>query len=276
MNNIMIITVDVGGTKTLIASFDKSGTRGPELRFETPKNEAAFLERLVTTIQAVYPDNAKMDAISVALPGMFSQPGMLDYAPNLGWRHINIQKQLNAHFTCPIFVENDANLAGLAEARALKVTPPLCIYVTVSTGIGTGIITNGQITPELSQSEGGHMVLEYDGVLRSWESFASGNSIHLTYGKYGYEITSKRTWTEIADKISRGLLALIPLLQPDVIIIGGSIGTHFEHYGITLRRILEQKLEKTNISVPTIKQAAHPQEAVIYGCYYYAVDHLTR
>jgi len=271
----MIVAVDVGGTKTLIAGFDQTGSLTVERKLPTLHDETAFLRDLTSEINSMF-GNMTLTAISIALPGMFSTPGTLDYAPNLGWEHVNIRRQLQAVFDCPIFVENDANLAGLSEARALANPSKVCLYVTISTGIGTGVIVDNQIAPEFSGSEGGHMQLEYDGALRSWESFASGNSIHLTYGKYAYEITSKKAWAEIADKISRGFLALIPMLQPDVIIIGGSIGTHFEKYAQTLERLLDHKLTPSHIAVPPIKQAAHPQKAVVYGCYYYAVDHLSR
>ena len=65
------------------------------------------------------------------------------------------------------------------------------------------------------------------------------------------------------------------MLQPDVIIIGGSIGTYFERYYPTLKRLLTEHLP-AHIDVPEIRQAAHPEEAVVYGCYYYGKDALTR
>jgi predicted NBD/HSP70 family sugar kinase len=270
----MIVAVDVGGTKTLIADFDSKGNIGQQVRFATPKDETEFLETLVTALQDTYPDPTAIDALCVALPGMIEASGILRVAPNLGWRNIAITDQLARYFSCPIYVQNDANLAGLAEAHALTMMPALCLYVTISTGIGTGIITGGRLDQSLSASEAGHMILEYDGRLREWESFASGKSILKTYGKYGYEITSKTIWKEIADKISRGLLVLIPTLQPEIIVIGGSMGTHFSHYREYLEHILHERLDRVLIPVPQIVQAKHPQEAVIYGCYYYAVHQL--
>ncbi|NCS83274.1 ROK family protein, partial [Candidatus Saccharibacteria bacterium] len=65
----------------------------------------------------------------------------------------------------------------------------------------------------------------------------------------------------------------IPVLQPDVIIIGGSIGTYFERYDSDLTAILKDKLPD-HIGLPRLVQAQHPEEAVIYGCYYYALDAL--
>ncbi|MNT59917.1 hypothetical protein D3C72_1974640 [compost metagenome] len=63
------------------------------------------------------------------------------------------------------------------------------------------------------------------------------------------------------------------MIQPDIIIIGGSIGTYFERYNNQLMALLTEKVP-AHISVPLCVKAAHPEEAVVYGCYYYALDSL--
>ena len=118
-------------------------------------------------------------------------------------------------------------------------------------------------------------MIEFEGEVLEWEQFASGKAIYKHFGKYARDITEKSSWDAIADRISRGFLATIPILQPEVIVIGGSIGTYFPHYAKELDRILDTKLP-THIPTPKLSQAVHPEEAVIYGCYYYAVDQLTR
>lgn len=270
----MIVTIDTGATKTLIADFDATGVKRQEARFETPKNEHEFLETLVATLKTAYPDPTKIDAICVALPGMITPEGVLELAPNLGWRNVSIREELGQFYHCPIFVENDANLAGLAEARAQEKMPKLALYLTISTGIGGGIIINGRLLPAHRSSEVGHMVLEYDGKLQEWESFASGRAILEYYGLYARDITSEDTWREIADKISRGLLALVPALRPDLMIFGGSIGTYFEQYKPHLEEILHDHFDELTITVPEIVKAKHPEEAVVYGCYHYATHKL--
>jgi glucokinase len=194
---------------------------------------------------------------------------------NLPWRDVKLGDALKPHYDCPILIENDANLAGLAEANALTPVPPLVLYLTVSTGIGSGIIVNGKLLPELSGSEAGHMLIWHNGRKYIWEDFASGSAIHKLYGKYAYDIESKAAWEDIAENIGRGLGVLIPALQPHTVVIGGSIGSHFDNYDKQLRDWLKQKLPE-NIRLPRILQAKHPQEAVIYGCYYYGVHNLNK
>lgn len=270
----MIVAVDTGGTKTLITSFASSGKPGETFKFPTPKSEDEYTALLTEHIHQHYAKKP-IDAIVVGVPGVIKKNSIAWGGSNLPWKNFDIATHLKVAFSCPVWVENDANLAGLAEARMMRKTPVSCLYVTISTGIGTGIILDGQIAPGLSASEGGHALVEYDGRVMMWESFASGQAIRKTYGKYARDITSRAVWNQIADKISRGFLALVPVLQPDVIIIGGSIGTYFDRYYPTLKKILTEHMPD-HIAVPEIRQAAHPEEAVVYGCYYYGKDQLTR
>jgi len=269
----MLVTVDTGGTKTLIASFLEDGTIGEQFKFPTPPDTKEYIIQLTAVLEERF-SKETVDAIVIAIPGMVKD-GVAIWCNNLKWKNFDVAGALKGILGgAPILVENDANLAGLAETRQLNHVPELSLYVTVSTGIGSGIITNGTINHALRNSEAGRSLVEYDGVVREWETFASGKAIYKIYGKYGSEIHDKRTWHQIADRISRGFLAVIPTLQPDTIIIGGSIGTYFKEYGKDLTAILKEKLPD-HIPTPHITQAKHPEQAVIYGCYYYALDTLT-
>ena len=268
----MIVAVDTGGTKTLIAGYSEDGKIVKEFKFPTPANKSEYISLLITHLKAHF-DSDQVDAIAIAMPGIVKNGVALRFG-NLGWKNFNIVDELKGVLNnAPIFVENDANLAGLAETRLRSPMPMSSLYVTVSTGIGSGIIINGNINPALRNSEAGHAMVEYDGVVREWESFASGKAIFNAYGKYARDIKSKRVWRKIADRISRGFLAMIPIIQPDVIIIGGSIGTHFNQYADDLRGLLKERLPAF-VDLPKIVKAKYPEKAVIYGCYYHALDKL--
>lgn len=268
----MLVTVDTGGTKTLVASFSEDGILGEQTKFATPSRSSDYVQVLRDTIQKNYGDK-EVEAIVIAMPGIVKD-GVAIWCNNLAWKDFDVKLAMDGVLgDVPILVENDANLAGLSETRILKAMPRQSLYVTISTGIGTGIITDGHIDPALRLSEGGRSLVEFDGVVREWESFASGQAIYKAYGQYARDITKKQTWYQIADRISRGFLAVIPILQPDIIIIGGSIGTYFDRFSAQLQDILREKLPP-HIHCPTFIQAKHPEEAVIYGCYYYAIDSL--
>ncbi|MDB5165342.1 MAG: hypothetical protein JWM00_232 [Candidatus Saccharibacteria bacterium] len=269
----MLVTVDTGGTKTLVASFREDGLIHSRIKFPTPRDEKLYITQLITTIESLSGEQP-VDAIVVALPGIVKD-GIAIWCNNLEWENFDLQTPLLEHFKgVPVLIENDANLGGLGEVRMLKEAPRSALYVTISTGIGTGVVTNGTIDPGLRLSEGGRLLVEFDGVVREWESFAAGSAIYKAYGKYAKDIDSKRTWLQIADRISRGFLALIPVIQPDIIIVGGSMGAHFPKYSAQLLGLLKEKLPP-HIPCPEFVNARHPEEAVLYGCYFYALDTLT-
>ncbi len=271
----MIITIDTGGTKTLISSFSKTGKMSKSIKFPTPASQKEYVALLKATVRAEFGHAEVVDVIVLALPGIVKD-GVATWCNNLGWANFNAAKELHDLLPgVPLLVENDANLAGLSETQALNPVPAASLYITVSTGIGSGIITNGEINPSLRLSEAGRALVEYNGRVQEWETFASGQAITKVYKKFARDIKSKRVWRQIADRISRGLLATIPILQPDVIIIGGSIGAYFERYGTTLTEILVENLPPY-IPCPRIVKAQHPEEAVIYGCYYYGKDYVAR
>lgn len=272
----MLITIDTGGTKTLITAFDRHGKPGSEFRFPTPKNEDDYIGTLSEVLTDEYLSKGhKVDGIVIAIPGMIKNDKAY-HCPNLGWHNFDVIGRLQPYVNdVPIWIENDANLAGLSETLRLEKPPRNSLYVTISTGIGTGIVADGMIDRNMAMSEGGHMLIEYDGKLREWEHFASGRAIKETYGRYARDITSKHVWNQIADKISRGFLALIPMIMPDVIIIGGSIGTYYDQYIHQLKRYIADQLPE-HIPMPSFHQAKYPEEAVIYGCYYYGIQQLAR
>lgn len=266
----MIVAVDTGGTKTLIAGYSDAGEIISEFQFPTPPKQADYVDTLTMHLTALF-DPTKVDAVVVALPGIVKD-GVAVWCNNLKWKNFNAAEALKGVLGgAPLYIENDANLAGLSEARQLTPVPTSVLYVTVSTGIGSGVITDGKIDPGLRYSEAGRALVEFDGVVREWETFASGKAIYQTYRKFARDIKSVRVWNQVARRISRGFLAMIPIIQPDVIIIGGSIGTYFKNYEKQLKGILREHLPD-HIPLPKLIAAKHPEQAVIYGCYYYALD----
>jgi len=263
----MIIAVDIGGTKTLVASFHGERSVTNEERFPTPEDPKEFLRELRAVLERFKAGEAQ--AICVAAPGIISADGVVLRCSNLPWTNFELKKLLSEQYNCPIFINNDAKLAGLAETHSLTEIPEMSVYVTVSTGIGTGIITHGRLDTALATSEGGYMVFQTPDGPMAWEKFASGHAIRDHYGKLAADIHDPKEWHEIVERLALGFETLIPLLQPQVIIIGGSVGTYFERFGHLLSAVLRQRIPQY-IDMPQIVQAQHPQEAVVYGCYYYA------
>jgi predicted NBD/HSP70 family sugar kinase len=261
----MYLAIDIGGTKTLVASLTNEGVIDQKIRFETPESYKDFLQALADTVVNIPTDNFL--ACGVGMPGRVDRKNGKGIAlGNLPWKNIPIQEDIKKIVKCPVVVDNDANLAGLSEAMLVKSKYDRVLYITISTGIGTGIIINQEIDPAFADSEGGHMLLEHNDRLLSWESFASGHAIVDRYGKQAREITSETTWKHIARDLSVGLIDLIAVIQPQIIIIGGSVGHYLEKYKKPLVEALNQ-YESPLVPIPPIHEAQRPEEAVLFGCY---------
>ena len=266
----MITAVDIGGTKTLVAQFSSHLQPVNEVRFPTPQQPADFLRELQTHLAKL----SEVSTLSVAVPGIIAPDGTVLRCANLPWRNVPLRAMLQATYQCPVFIENDANLAGLAEMNTLNPIPHLGIYLTVSTGIGSGVIIDGRLPAALSQAEAGHMVLQFNGEWRQWEDFASGKALSHDIGKLAKDFTTPEEWQTVAERLTIGLSALIPAFQPDVIVFGGGVGDYLPHFHSLLIEQLTRRISPY-IQLPHIVPAQHPTEAVLYGCYYYATHQTT-
>lgn len=260
----MYLAVDIGGTKTLVASMSNTGEIVKSSKFATPVLYTDFIKELEIIIQDLKTSFIKG---AVAAPGRIDrQNGKLIACSNLKWTNVPLEADIEKIANCPILLENDTKLAGLSEAIHIINDFKNVLYVTISTGISSALILNGVLDQGLLDSESGQILLEHNGELRTWESFASGKAIVKKYGKRASEITNENDWKDISKNIAKGLIDLIAVVQPDVIVIGGGVGSHFQKFKKPLNEILK-KYETPMVSIPPVIGAYKPEEAVIYGCY---------
>ncbi|MGI0134968.1 MAG: ROK family protein, partial [Candidatus Micrarchaeaceae archaeon] len=99
-----------------------------------------------------------------------------------------------------------------------------------------------------------------------WESFASGHAIVQRFGKKAADITDPATWQRIAHDLAMGFVELIAIAQPQIIVIGGGVGTYYDRFEPFLLQELQQ-IKNPLIDLPIIRKAARPEDAVLYGCY---------
>lgn len=260
----MYLGIDIGGTKTLVARLDNNGVIKESRKFPTPKLYPSLLKEIAVTVADL--STNQFTAVGVAAPGFIDRArGTAHAFGNLTWKDVPLKHDLQKMLNCPVALENDANLAGLSEAMLIK-QYQCVLYVTISTGIGTGVITNQQIDPDFADSEGGQIVLEHKSKLERWEDFASGHAIVQRFGKRASEITDSKIWQIIAQDIALGLYDLIAFIQPDAVVLGGGVLTYFDRFKIPLNTALK-RLEMPLTPIPPILQAQRPDEAVVYGCY---------
>jgi glucokinase len=171
------IGVDLGGTNLRVASFDRNnGLRDSiELSTRRQKGRDAIISDLCDAVESLiqkFAGRQECAGIGVATPGPMELPeGRLLDPPNLpGWENFELRQELERRLKRRVIVENDANVAALAECllgqgKELKFNS-LCM-LTLGTGVGSGIILNGRIWHGMNgmAGESGHVSVDPEGSL---------------------------------------------------------------------------------------------------------------
>jgi len=181
------IAIDLGGTHIRVAAFEPNSLKPvAQQRTKTLAHEPGVFDRLVSAIEAVWRDD--ISAIGIASPGPLDpHKGVILDTPNIKeWHDFPLGPKLSSHFNVPVYLDNDANMAGLAEWQyGAGVGHHNLVYLTVSTGIGGGVIAHDQLLQGFHGmgAELGHMTIDVDGPLCGCgqqghiEAFSSGTAI---------------------------------------------------------------------------------------------------
>jgi len=263
------LAIDIGGSKTLFAVFEAGGKLIFDYKLETPQNYEQFKMAVGATLRKEL-GQFQFSHCCCAVPGWIDfKLGIAVGFGNLPWENVHIKKDLEEIMPhTQLLIHNDAKLAGLSEAHLLEGTYSKVLYLTVSTGIGGGIIVDGYIDPNFANFEPGQMKFEFQGQSLDWEDFASGRALVQKYGKLASQLEDEPSWREFSQSLAIGLEVLLATIQPDVVVIGGGVGAHFEKF----KDFLEQDLKTIKnplVPIPPLVKAHRPEEAVIYGCYDY-------
>ncbi len=264
----MYISIDIGGSKVLIARFSDEGVIEASQKFKTPVMYPDMIVEIKRVLGELIGEEQPI-ACAIALPGTLDREnGVALFFGNLPWENVRIRDDLSDTLHCPIYLENDAKMAGLAEANSVADLYSRVLYLTVSTGIGIGMIVNGEIDQSISDAGGRAIILEHDGKIMAWEEFASGKALFNKTGELASELADDSTeWYVISRNIALMLINLIGQHSPDCVIIGGGVGAHLEKFHEHLHEELELYRSKMLTKMPQIMKAQHPEEAVVYGGY---------
>jgi len=184
-----IVSIDIGGTRLRAAAYKQDQFQPiSQKRVETKAKEPNAFGRLINLLEDIWPKNENVDAIGVSSPGPVDpHTGVIMVTPNIKeWRDFPITAKLTDHFGIPAYLDNDANLAGLAEWKfGAGRGHHNVLYLTVSTGVGGGVIINDQLLQGHHglAAELGHTTIQANGPLCGCgqpghlESFSSGTGI---------------------------------------------------------------------------------------------------
>jgi glucokinase len=265
-----VVGVDLGGTKILSGVFSRSMEciGSAKLSTKSQRGVNKVIERIARCVQDAV-DEADLSMKQVAGVGI-GAPGAVEFsngtvifAPNLeGWKDIPLKKELEKMLDVPVFVENDCNIAALGVYVAeLKSKPRHMVGIFVGTGIGGGIIMNGELYSGFGHTAGeiGHMVLEINGPKCGcgnkgcFEALASRTAI-FQHIKAGVKDGQKTLLTEMlgddledlrsgdlrkairrgdkfvdrvieeaAEYIGIATANLVNILNPEVVVLGGGV-----------------------------------------------------
>lgn len=260
MEKKYVVGVDLGGTKIYTALVDLEGNIVNEKVVETLAEEGqeAVSERILDTIANVIAgvDNELIKAIGVGSPGpLDAKKGIIFEPSNLPFKNYEIVKTIKDRFNLPTYLDNDANVATLAEFMfgAGKGTENM-VYITVSTGIGGGAIINGKLYRGHTANalEVGHMTVSKEGPrcgcgnVGCAESFASGTAI------------GKRAKEAVASKVVTSLKKYDNVTAKEVFMEAAEGDAE-------AKRILDNALYYLGITVGNVMSHLDPEKVVMGG-----------
>ncbi len=316
-NRLPVLAIDLGGTKIAAAIVSGDGKitareYWPTLAQEGPQ---AVIGRIISAIEHLLHQSGmelpQLHGISLAAAGALDiHRGIVTLSPNLpGWHDVPLRDIIREKFRTPTFLVHDATAAALGEYHfgAGRGTKNL-IYVTVSTGIGGGIIINGKLYQGATGSAGevGHMTIDVDGPKCNCgnygclEMFASGTAVAreavrrirlgeqsslsgLAKGKLE-DITA-----EMVDQAARngdslaadillqaarylgiGMASLVNILNPEMIILGGGMSRMGDRLLGPVRQVINERAYPVSAQAVRLVTAQLGGDAEVVGAAVFA------
>lgn len=264
-----VIGVDLGGTKILTALAGMEGHVMAEVKLPTEAGggQPHVLGQIVRSVEQVLavakvtPEQVR--GLALGAPGpLDTKLGIIHFAPNLDWHDVPIRQVLEQRLSIPVLLDNDANLAALGEhVYGAGRGEANMVYITVSTGIGGGLILDGRLYRGFADGAGeiGHMTVLPDGPLCGCgnrgclEALASGTAIardardlaacgrgEQILAAAGGELTNitaitVATAAAAGDTVAASIIAqavrylgigianIINLLNPSLVVLGGGV-----------------------------------------------------
>jgi glucokinase len=267
------IGIDVGGTKTAALVWNDGDIEARSRIPTDTRSSDTVLQGIIKVCQRVKGEadtkGLVIEAIGVGIAGFIDQAeGVVTDSPNLPLRHFRLRELLSQACGLPVFIDNDANAAALAEAVLGAGKGACClVHLTLGTGIGGGIVLDGRIFRGSSGSpmEVGHMVIHDKGPLCTCgsrgclEALASGTAIYnrirelsisgvdsplideflrdpqafdaKTVGRYADrgERTALRILEDAGRSLGIGIGNLVNLINPDMVTLSGGLLNSFAH-----------------------------------------------
>ena len=245
--------LEAGGTKMVCAIGNEEGEIFDRISIPTETPEIT-IPKLIA-----YFKDKQIEALGIGCFGPVDLNrasetyGYITTTPKLAWINFNMVGAFADALQVPVGFDTDVNGSALGEAT-WGATKGLenSIYITIGTGVGVGVISNGKLLHGMMHPEGGHLLLQkhpddtYQGFCpyhrNCLEGFAAGPAIAGRWGKPGAELAEqKEVWELEAYYIGQALANYIMILSPQRIVLGGGV-MHQEHMLPLVRQELKKQL----------------------------------
>ncbi len=280
------IGIDLGGTNIAVGLVSEEGKivaktsvpAGAERVFEEIFADMATCIRNLLAETGVAEED--LASIGIGTPGALdTKKGLLIFAGNFTYgKMVNYRDLMAKHFSVPVYIGNDANVAALAEAKVGAAAGiDTAIMVTLGTGVGGGIILGGEIHEGHLSAAGelGHIVLEHNGEQCTcgrkgcWEAYASVTALirqtkaamaahpeslmnrvalEKVNGRTAFDAAKEgdKTALEVvdtyADYVAEGLADLINIFSPEIIVVGGGISKEGDYLLNPVRQKVQSRV----------------------------------
>ncbi len=289
MEQELVIGIDIGGTKIDVGVIDTSGKILERMRIWTNVHEGlnVIVQNIYDAIEKITNGlKTSICGIGIGAPGQVDvKNGIVLFAPNLRWKDVELKKIIHEKYRLPVEIENDANCGALAEARlGAGSGSNNLIWITIGTGIGGGIIIDGNLIQGAGFAGGeiGHMTMKKNGPVCGCgnkgclEALAAGPAIihqirkainsgtqtvilkmidndlnKITVGIASNaadtgDSLSLKVLNRAGEYLGIGVANLDNILNPEVIILGGGV---MEAAGHRLLKIIKNTVQNRALSV---------------------------
>jgi glucokinase len=254
--------IDIGGTNLRAAAVLVDGTIVAESNMVAPPGWSSLRDAMVTLVQELRAEVPELAAVGVGAAGMVDRNGVVAYSPNVhAFSASPVRSDLEERILLPVAVDNDANVAALAEARLGAARGCAhALVITLGTGIGGGVIVNGEVLRGAHgfAAELGHFQIDplgpvcACGEIGHWEALASGNAlgemgreaaatgngdslialaggvesvrgVHVGEAALAGDAEALEILDRYAEQVAIGLVGLANILDPERIVISGGL-----------------------------------------------------
>lgn len=271
------LAIDVGGTKFSVAAFEESRMVRRDSEATDREGGRDWMLGRISAIAGGWARDMRFDRCGIGFGGP------VDFAAQRvalsthvgGWREFDFPAWVQKELGLGAVIDNDANVGALGEAAygAGKGLTPL-FYMTLSTGIGGGIVDRGEVWRGADSYAGeiGHLTIRPGGpeclcgARGCFERMCCGLWLERDHGKSARELMTDPQFVErYVQDLALGLKACIMLLNPARIVIGGGISKAGDALFVPLRKELRQAITEWSRARIDLEPAALGDDSVLYG-----------